>query len=138
MSLTETWLKANHKKIRCKTFEKTDRDGLSARLSPKGKVTYTLRYQYFGKAGRVDVGSYPLMSLKEARVEIQRLKKKLEQGYDPKVIRLVEKQTIAGASTLNKLFTDWYQPYCIDNRRITMRSNVVLNFMYCQSLENCQ
>ena len=117
MALTETWLKANHKKLRDKAFEKTDRDGLSVRLSPKGKVTYTLPYQYFGKAGRVDIGSYPLMSLKEARTEAQRLKKKLEQGHDPKVIRLVEKQAIAGASTLNKLFTDWYQSYCTDNKK---------------------
>ena len=58
MPLTETWLKANNKKLRDKTIEKTDRDGLSARLSPKGKITYTLRYQYLGKGGRVDIGSY--------------------------------------------------------------------------------
>lgn len=70
MALTETWLKANNRKLRDKAAEKTDRDGLSARLSPKGKNTYTLRYQYFGIAGRVDLGLYPLMSLKEARTKI--------------------------------------------------------------------
>lgn len=67
MALTETWLKANNKKLRDKTIEKTDRDDLNVRLSPKGKITYTLRYLYVGKAGRVDIGSYPLIFLKEAR-----------------------------------------------------------------------
>lgn len=117
MALTETWLKANYKKLRGKALEKTDRDGLSVRLSPKGKITYTLRYQHAGKAGRVDLGSYPLMSLKEARTETQRLKKQLEQGHDPKVVRLLEKQAIIAAESLSGLFDLWYEAYCIHNKK---------------------
>ena len=117
MALTETWLKANYKKLRDKALEKTDRDGLSIRLSPKGKITYTLRYQHAGKAGRVDLGSYPLMSLKEARIETQRLKKQLEQGHNPKTVRLLEKQAIAAAESLSGLFYLWYEAYCVHNKK---------------------
>jgi len=117
VALTETWLKANYKKLRDKALEKTDRDGLSVRLSPKGKITYTLRYQHAGKAGRVDLGSYPLMSLKEARTETQRLKKQLEQGHNPKVVRLLEKQAIIAAESLSGLFELWYEAYCIQNKK---------------------
>ncbi len=35
MALTESWLKAQHRKGREKEFVKADRDGLSARVSPK-------------------------------------------------------------------------------------------------------
>jgi len=117
VALTETWLKANNKKLREKTIEKTDRDGLSARLSPKGKITFTMRYQYVGKGGRVDIGSYPLMSLKEARKETLRLKKQLEQGHDPKTVRLLEKQKIIAAESLEGLFDLWYEAYCIKNKK---------------------
>lgn len=57
------------------------------------------------------------MSLKEARVETLRLKKKLEQGHDPKVTRLVERQAIANAASFQKLFYDWYENYCIKNKK---------------------
>ena len=38
MAITDSWLKANHKKERSKTIVKTDRDGLSTNVSPKGKT----------------------------------------------------------------------------------------------------
>lgn len=117
MAVSDTWLKANHKKIRTKAIEKTDRDGLSVRLSPKGKITFTLRYQYAGKAKRLDIGSYPLISLKKARQESQRLRAKLEQGYDPKVVRQLEKQKIAEASSFEGLFRQWYDSYCVKNKK---------------------
>ncbi len=44
MAVTDTWLKSNHKKTRSTTSEKVDRDGLSVRVSPKGKLTFTMRY----------------------------------------------------------------------------------------------
>ena len=86
MAITETWLKAQSKKHHPSEFVKADRDGLSVRVSPKGKITYAMRYYYNNSRKRLDLGSYPLMSLKEARSESQRLRKKLEQGHDPKAV----------------------------------------------------
>ncbi len=40
MALTQSWLKAQHRKVRTKEFVIADRDGLSARVSPKGKITF--------------------------------------------------------------------------------------------------
>lgn len=117
MAITETWLKANYKKPRRKIFNKTDRDGLLARVSVAGKITYSFRYYYEGKQTRTDIGTYPLISLKEAREEILRLKKKLEQGHDPKIIRKLERQDIVEAPKLKILFELWYKNYCIDNKK---------------------
>lgn len=117
MALSDTWLKANSGRARPKTEERSDRDGLGVRLSPKGKVTFQIRYRYAGKPRRLDLGSYPLMGLKDARLENQRLRAKLEQGHDPKVIRQVERQAILTADSLEQLFRQWYQAYCVKNKK---------------------
>jgi integrase len=117
MALTESWLKAQYGKSKTKELVKADRDGLCARVSPKGKVTYTLRYYYNGSRKRIDLGSYPLMSLKEARGEALRLRKKLEEGHDPKIVRQLEKQAIIAAESLTGLFDLWYDSYCIKNKK---------------------
>lgn len=117
MSITETWLKSHCGKARAKELVKADRDGLNARVSPKGKITYSLRYYYNGLRKRLDLGTYPLMPLKEARIEAQRLKRKLEEGHDPKIVRQLEKQAIIAAESLQSLFDLWYESYCIKNKK---------------------
>lgn len=117
MSLTEAWLKAQNGKAKPSETVKADRDGLSARISPKGKVTFMMRYYYNAQRKRLDIGTYPLMSLKEARAENTRLRKQLEQGHDPKTVRLLEKQAIIAAETLIGLFDIWYEGYCIPNKK---------------------
>lgn len=117
MALSDTWLKANCGKSREKTEVRSDRDGLSVRLSPKGKATFQIRYRYGGQPKRLDLGSYPLMGLKDARLESQRLRAKLEQGYDPQVVRQVEQQAIITADSLEQLFQQWYQAYCVKNKK---------------------
>ena len=117
MAITEAWLKANSGKERDKIEEKADRDAMSVRVSAKGKIVYQLRYRWEGKAARLDIGSYPLMSLKDARIESQRLRAILEQGKNPKVERMVERQTFIDADTLESLFNKWYDSYCIKNKK---------------------
>ncbi|MEH6626975.1 MAG: site-specific integrase [Motiliproteus sp.] len=117
MALTDAWLKANKGKARDKVLEKADREGMGARVSAKGKITFQLRYRYAGKPARLDLGSYPLISLKEARDEAERLRAEFEQGHDPRVVRLIEKKAVIEADTLSDLFYRWYNSYCIDNKK---------------------
>ncbi len=112
MVLSDSWLKANSGKKRERRIEKTDRDGLSARVTPRGKIVFQIRYRYNGKLARLDLGTYPLMSLKDARGESRRLRGELEQGYDPRVVRQLEKQAILNADSLEDLFRQWYESYC--------------------------
>lgn len=114
VALTEAWLKANNKKSREKVEEKTDRDGMSVRVSPKGKIVYQVRYYFDGKQSRVDLGSYPVMSLKEARDECFQVRSMLENGRNPKIERLKMKRV--RTTTYETLFLDWYQAYCVKNK----------------------
>ncbi len=117
MALTESWLKANLDKPRDKKLQKSDRDGLSVRVSPKGKITFLLRYYYYSARKDMDLGTYPLLSLKEARAEATKHRKKLEQGHDPKIERQVERQAIIAAESLTGLFDLWYEAYCVKNKK---------------------
>jgi len=117
MALSEAWLKANHKKERSKPEEKTDRDGLSVRVSAKGKIVFQIRYRYDRKAARLDMGSYPLIGLKTARERAQEFRSKLEQGFDPRIVKRMEKQAIVQAESFSALFTQWYHSYCKKNKK---------------------
>ncbi|WP_319930897.1 Arm DNA-binding domain-containing protein [Xenorhabdus santafensis] len=55
---------ANLKK---KMVTKSGSDGLSVRVTPKGKIIFQLRYRWNGKGDRIDIGSYSSTSLKDAR-----------------------------------------------------------------------
>jgi hypothetical protein len=63
-----------------------------------------MRYRYNGSvnAKRLDLGTYPAMSLKKVRAEHLRLRGKQEQGHDPKVVRSTEKTAIAEAPVVDK------------------------------------
>src|SRR5690349_11337010 len=74
MAISDAWLKANSGKLRDTREEKVDRDGFGVRVTPKGKITFQLRFRYDGRPCRLDLGTYPLMSLKDARAETQRLR----------------------------------------------------------------
>jgi integrase len=114
MAITDAWLKANSGRLSDKVREKADRDGLGVRVSAKGKIVFQMRYRYDGSedAKRLDLGTYPAMSLKQARAEHQRLEGKREQGHDPKVIRETEKTAIVEAPLVEPLFRLWYEKYC--------------------------
>ncbi|MDP2505425.1 site-specific integrase [Oceanobacter sp. 3_MG-2023] len=117
MALSDSWLKANSSKAREKRSEVSDRDGLSVRVTPAGKITFQMRFRYAGKAARLDLGTYPLLTLKNARAECLRLRAELEQGHDPRVVRQLEKQAVQEAGTLEDLIRQWYQSYCVANKK---------------------
>jgi integrase len=117
MALSDTWLKANDGKARAGLEERGDREGLGVRITPKGKITFQLRYRLAGKPKRLDLDSYPLMTLKEARAEAQRLRARHEQGHDPQIVRLLEKQAIIQADSVETLFRAWYEAYCKKNKK---------------------
>ena len=116
MALSEAWLKAQLGKDRIKIEEFADRDAMGVRITPKGKIVFQLRYRYNGKQCRLDLGSYPNLSLKNARQESDRLRSELEKGYDPKQVRLKEKVNIRDAYIFETLFYEWHEKFCIPNK----------------------
>lgn len=117
MALSEAWLKANNGKERDAVEVVADRDSMSVRVSSKGKIVFQLRYRLNGKQERVDIGTYPHVSLKDARIEATRLRGLLDQNKDPKLELKVEKEKNINPTTLNDVFNMWYAAYCAKNKK---------------------
>lgn len=113
MALTELWLKSQLNKPRERVEEHADRDAMSVRISKKGKIVFQYRYRYAGKAHRLDLGSYPLMSLKQARQQLDEYRTELEQGSNPKQVKLERREKQRTAYTFEQLFDEWFDKSCI-------------------------
>lgn len=111
MALTDAWLKANSGKRISKSCEKTDRDGMSARISPNGKISFQIRYRHDGVPKRLKLGEYPRITLKKARDENDRLRALLNIGHDPKLVKAGEKTKTASEQTFEEAFTSWFNKY---------------------------
>jgi integrase len=91
MALSDTKLRSLLNKKHDKLRTITDRDSLSVRVTPHGKIIFQYRYRFQGKAKRYDLGSYPSISLSEARSTIPELKGIVEKGNDVKAVKSSEK-----------------------------------------------
>ncbi|MDR2605452.1 MAG: Arm DNA-binding domain-containing protein, partial [Desulfovibrio sp.] len=61
--------------------------GLCLEIPPTGGKRWRFRYRHQGKAKMISLGTYPLVSLKEARDKAWEAKKEVSQGVDPSVKR---------------------------------------------------
>ena len=86
MALTDTKLKSLHGKKRNERTEFPDREGLVAVAGLTGKVTWVYRYRFEGKSKRLKLGTYPSLSLLNARGKMAERKAVLEGGADPKSV----------------------------------------------------
>lgn len=84
MALSDTKLRSLHGKPYSGSSEVSDVDGLSARISPKGVITFQYRYRWKGKAQRLGLGRYPALSLKDARTLTGELRLLYDGGTDPR------------------------------------------------------
>lgn len=108
MALSDSWLKSNNGKPREKVEVVTDRDALSVRISPKGKIVFQYRYRFNGKAKRLDVGTYPMMGLKEARLLVHKYKTELDQGKDPMQLKLKGESDYLKQPTVKEICELWF------------------------------
>ncbi|MFZ3398508.1 integrase family protein [Vibrio harveyi] len=108
-TITESKLKSLHRKSRDKMLTLTDRDGLYIRVSKIGKVSFFMRYRFAGKADQLTIGSYPEMTLKQAREKNTSLRAHLLEGKNPKIenrLSIISNQKFL---TLTELIMMWYE-----------------------------
>lgn len=81
---------------------------MGARVSPKGKITFQMRFMFAGKQQRIDLGTYPLISLKQAREICTKYRTELEKGHDPRIIKKTAKTRNIEVMTLTAVFAKWH------------------------------
>ncbi len=74
-----------------KSFKKFDGRGLYIEVFPNGSKLWRLNFRIADKEKRLALGSYPEISLSEARKRRDEARALLEQGNDPTLLRKQEK-----------------------------------------------
>ena len=89
-----------------KLYRLSDRtgNGLSLEVAPEGGKRWRFRYRFQGKPNMVTLGTYPLVSLKEARSRAIDAKKELESGIDPSEKR----KAVQGTKDFQEVAKEWF------------------------------
>ncbi|MGV7961990.1 tyrosine-type recombinase/integrase [Photorhabdus tasmaniensis] len=116
MAITDSWLRSIGGKPQERIITKSDRDGLSVRVTPKGKVVFQFRYRWGGKGDRIDIGTYPATSLKDARDAAIFYRSELEQYRNPKIVKRTLQKTALTAATVESLIREWWMSVMQDSK----------------------
>jgi integrase len=103
MPLTDIAIKTA--KPAAKPMKLFDAGGLFLIVTPAGSKWWRFKYRYQGRAKTLSLGTYPLVSLKDAREKRDELRRQLTQGVDPGVVRKAGK--VAQANTFELLTEEW-------------------------------
>jgi integrase len=109
MPLTDAKLRAL--KPAEKPYKVSDSEGLHVLVSQKGSVLWRLAYRFEGKQKLLALGSYPDVSLLEAREARQAAKRSIRDGKDPSHERKVEKRRrrVAAGHTFEAVADEWFK-----------------------------
>jgi integrase len=109
MALTDTALR--NAKPTEKPYKLYDEKGLFVIVNPNGGKWWRLKYRLGAKEKLLSLGTYPEVSLQQARQKRDEAKKLLADGKDPSLERQREKQqSMTDAElTFEKVATDWLQ-----------------------------
>jgi integrase len=89
----------------------SDFEGLHIVVMPNGARLWRLAYRFHGKQKQLAIGSYPDVSLSDARDARQAARKQLLAGVDPGAERQAEKRRarIAAADTFKAVAEEWFE-----------------------------
>ncbi len=66
-----------------KPYKMGDSGGLFLLVTPSGGKWWRFKYRYGGKEKQLSIGTYPLLSLNEARINRDKFRALLKEGIDP-------------------------------------------------------
>lgn len=118
-------------KPQAQAYKITIADGLYLEVMPSGSKLWRLKYRLDNKENRFAIGSYPEVSLREARDAAEAARKQIRQGVHPARQRKIERiQALhANSTTLESVAKDWvtmrpWEP-ATKKRRLDMLNRVV-------------
>ncbi len=107
MALTDRAVR--HAKATDKDITLTDFDGLSLFVPVQGRKSWHFRYYWGGKRSRFSLGTYPELSLREARTLRDEARALLAKGLNPRNERRRQRHAvaIAGQNTFVVVYEKW-------------------------------
>jgi integrase len=95
-------------------YKLTDGYGLFLLVTPSGGKLWRLDYRFEGKRKTLTFGSYPVLSLADARQRREDARKLLNNGQDPGAIKKMQKvaaeeQAAIAATTFERVAREWHE-----------------------------
>lgn len=92
-----------------KNYTLKDGDGLALFVGANGAKHWHFRFSWVGKQPRISLGTYPEISLKEARELRDQARALVAKGIDPRITRRHERKTmlLAASNTFKVVFRSW-------------------------------
>jgi integrase len=110
MSLTDT--KARNAKPREKQFKLYDTDGLFLLVTPAGGKWWRFKYRFSDKEKLLSLGTYPEVSLSQARQRRDAARKQVADGIDPSQARKALKAAkVQDESTFELVAREWHAKF---------------------------
>ena len=81
------------------------------RVTPRGVKSWVWLYRFEGRARRATFGTYPLMSLRGARIELANAQDRLARGEDPGETLVEKHRNEREAETIKQLTEDFIEKY---------------------------
>jgi integrase len=91
--------------------------GLGVRISPKGRKTWVYMYRFDGKPRRMTIGTYPVLTLANARVKHANAKADLERDIDPGAKETERKRAERAAETVAELVEIYLEKWARPRKR---------------------
>ena len=89
MALTDTAIRKARPKE--KPYKVTDSQGLYLLINPKGSKLWRIKYRINGTERKIAIGTYPEVTLAEARRERDKVRQQLAQAIDPGAVKRQER-----------------------------------------------
>ncbi len=110
MKLTD--VKVRNAKSKNKQYKMFDGDGLFLLITPNGKKGWRFKYRFGGKEKLLSFGTYPEVSLVEARDKRFETRKQVVAGIDPSEARKAQKESVSqGSDSFEVVAREWHQKY---------------------------
>ncbi len=111
MSMTD--VKARAAKGKEKPYKLSDSDGLYLYVTPAGGKCWRFKYRFGGKEKLLSFGTYPEVSLLDAREKRDAARKQVAAGIDPGDVRKAQKASkrAIGENTFEAVAREWHGKY---------------------------
>ncbi len=89
-----------------------DGGGLYLLITPSGGKLWRFKYRFNNKEMKLALGSYPEISLQDARQKREEMRRQLAQGIDPGAVKKAKKQAVATEKeTFESVAREWHTAF---------------------------